>query len=217
MIPSPTPRRSRRSPDRLRERIDDRFGGRAFAAPLFDAFAFAVRLELAEGGHPIDRFLGAHRRATEVCEEAFGASGSFVLCLTAHGERPLASCLPTLRRARVAGVLPNGPKAHWAEEVSPARGELPGTFAHRVAFEAPTALLGRALWCALAGDLGIVRPRPFVTVHLFDLEAGLLAFPYDDRGMDVVSVERAPAERVYRRFAPYRLAWNEAAMAAAFL
>lgn len=69
-----------------------------------------------------------------------------------------------------------------------------------IAFEVPTTLLQNLLWCALATDFGNIRPRPGCLVYLIDLKKEILVFPYDDRGMDVISPNQILLKALYDKY-----------------
>ena len=54
------------------------------------------------------------------------------------------------------------------------------------------------LWAALASDLG-VQPQVSGAFRILDLDKRVLAFPYDDRGLDVIG-DFARLESAYQRF-----------------
>ncbi|WP_435870135.1 DUF3885 domain-containing protein [Eleftheria terrae] len=85
-----------------------------------------------------------------------------------------------------------------------------------LAFEAPTSYLHRFLWCAFSRDFGSVRPRPACDCYLFNLADGVMVWPYDDRGMDVVGPNHALLAKLYARYMAYLLRYDLDAMRATF-
>jgi hypothetical protein len=77
-------------------------------------------------------------------------------------------------------------------------------------------LLPNLLWCALASDFGSIKPNPGCSYYLFNLQEGLLAFPYDDRGMDVVGPNRDLLTMLYRKYGTYLLDYDRPAMQRSF-
>ena len=84
-----------------------------------------------------------------------------------------------------------------------------------VAFRVDRDRIRRLLWGALAADL-CIRPRLLCEVYLADVERGVLAHPYDDRGMDVIGPDKALLKELYDRFNAYLLDYDRARMDARF-
>jgi hypothetical protein len=53
------------------------------------------------------------------------------------------------------------------------------------------------VWCAISCEMAI-EPKASVLPYLVDLENGLAAHVYDDRGMDVTAIERKMLVPLYR-------------------
>ncbi len=71
------------------------------------------------------------------------------------------------------------------------------------------------LWNQVGQDLGIA-PRAPVQAKLVDLERGICVNAYDDRGMDITAIERAPLEALYAERNDWLLDYDRARMAAVF-
>ncbi|MFA0040090.1 DUF3885 domain-containing protein [Vibrio chagasii] len=59
----------------------------------------------------------------------------------------------------------------------------------------------------MANELGI-RPSYWLDVYIFDLELGVLAHPYDDRGMDLVGGNKFMLSRIYKQFNSWLLKYD---------
>lgn len=201
-----------------RAAIEATFKGRAFLRPLFYSYPGGLRFELAEGGDAINRFLTAHRKALEVCRDVFANERQITVCLRAYWlESSRFAYRSTFRELSAAAVQIPSSRSIWAEE-EPTRAATDGLpeFSIFVAFSVPVALLANLLWCALASDFGSIRPRPLCTVYLFNLSAGVVVLPYDDRGMDVVGPNSDVLSKLYQKHGAYLLDHDRAAMRAAF-
>lgn len=190
--------------------IEETFLGRAFLRPLFYSYPGGLRFELSEGGHAIDQFLTAHHKASEICRDAFSGNDNLTICLRVHYfQESKFAYRSTLRDLADAGIKIPRSRSIWLEEVAEDCSLL-------VAFSASTTALPRLLWCALSADFGSIRPRPLCSVYLFNLDAGVMAFPYDDRGMDVVGPNSNLLERLYRKHSAYLLEHDIKAMKESF-
>lgn len=185
----------------FRSDIEAEFEGKAFLRPLFYNIPGGLRIELAESGSSIDRFLTAHRKAYKVCQRIFSGSESLVVCLRQYCSRESPFSLRrTLKALQDAEVRIPRERELWLVEEEDS--ESTSIFA---AFSAPVELLPRLLWCALSSDFGAIQPRPYCSVYLFNLSERLLAFPYDDRGMDVVGPNVLALAGIYRDFKRFLL------------
>jgi Domain of unknown function (DUF3885) len=190
--------------------IEETFLGRAFLRPLFYSYPGGLRFELSEGGHAIDQFLTAHHKASEICRDIFPDKDNLTICLRVfHLQESRFAYRSTLRDLADAGIKIPLSRSIWLEEIA----EDCSLF---VAFSASATLLPRLFWCALSADFGSIRPRPLCSVYLFNLEARVMVFPYDDRGMDVVGPNSNLLESLYRKHGGYLLEHDLEAMRASF-
>jgi len=203
---------------RLRSEIERVFGGHAFHRPLFYGYPGGLRFELSEGGAAIDQLLLAIRKAREICGAIFDDQRPIVSCLRMRADSSALAHRRVLRELRAAGIKIPRAKCIWLEAVPPDErcDDEVEEFWVNVAFEAPTEVLQCLLWCAFAGDLGSIRPRPACAIYLFELAKAVMVFPYDDRGMDVVGPNHALLSELYRRFNSYLLDYDRAAMERSF-
>lgn len=198
----------------LQQQIDEMFEGKAFERPLFYSYPGGLRFGLSETGTAIEQFLTALQKARSICEDLFPEEGSLVVCLRVRsGSNPFAH-RTVLAELREAGIQMPVDRAQWYEAVSEDDriSEDEAEFWVNIAFRPPLSLLQNLLWCALAKDFGTLRPRPFCDIYLFNLALGVMAFPYDDRGMDVVGPNRAVLRRLYQTHQPYLLDYDRAQM-----
>jgi hypothetical protein len=215
----------------LRDALFTRFGRDAFGDGVFYAHAPALRFELSRGGGHVELFLQAMDRGREILAGVFPGGTPLVAVLVLHEPPSRATVRRAVTALRRLGVRPERPRAVWAEppmeeemrraredaDVFPGEGDAGEDDGTRtfVAFSCGTEAVPLLLWGAAAADLG-VRPRLPGRVYLADVAGGLLAHPYDDRGMDVVGPNHARLAELHRAFAPYLLDHDRARMAAFF-
>ncbi len=193
----------------LRQRLLDRFGVDSLDA-LFYGAKWALRFELGgdwdvEGGQ-VPRMLQALDRARAVTEAVFGESRTVEAVIRTWGRRRTGPRSSTFRRLAAMGFRPKpvyeGRYRHPDDEA----GE---PYTHFF-LAGPTRLSDRAtlIWDACASEIGVEPASPLVGVDsigqfvslLVDFERGLLVHVYDDRGMDVIAVDREALRPLYARF-----------------
>lgn len=201
----------------LRDEIEAAFDGKAFLRPLFYSYPGGLRFELSKGGSPLERFLVALRKATTICADIFPADKPMVVCLRMVAMSSLFAHRKLLLELRVAGITISRVRCLWLEEASQDEGfgNDKVSWLH-IAFETSPTLLQNCLWCALAADIGSIRPRPLCDIYLFNLESRVMVFPYDDRGMDVVGSNPALLARIYSKHHQHLLIYDRQTMAVAF-
>jgi Domain of unknown function (DUF3885) len=59
-----------------------------------------------------------------------------------------------------------------------------------VVFEISLEVMQNILWCCMARDFDTIKPNPGCSLYLVNLQSGLMVWPYDDRGLDVVGPNR---------------------------
>jgi hypothetical protein len=164
--------------------ISNEFGSAWCNPALFYSYARALRFELALGEHPIDRFLSAHQRALAVTERAFQDADDLHLSVKIYlkAETPgVAPLLRTFRGLQECGLpLPHREsievsQAAWDHERWQCIMSIPIRRCH----------VSRVIWAAVGHDIGI-EPRLPAAVYIVSPSVGILAHPYDDRGMDVI-------------------------------
>jgi len=202
----------------IRTQIENKFDGKAFKRPLFYNYKGGLRFELSEGGNYLNQFLTAHRKGMEVCGRVFSGCEDITICVRVYGSKTLLSSLSTLKSLRDAGLYPTSEKEHWTEFDEEWEGDedYADSLWHFIAFKAPIENLINALWCALSSDLGNIEPSPMADIYLFNLDKEIMAFPYDDRGMDIVGPNKQFLKEQYDKFGHYLLDYDREVMDAVF-
>jgi len=201
-------------PPVTRDTLYEVFGPRALRWALFYANERALRFELSTSGGLIEQFEGAWDRGREILDHVFRDTERVAVVLSWIVEEPSPLRYVSVFRAlRECGLRVERPYEAWTEPCE----DEDWKDAERVfvAFRVGRDGVRRLLWGALASDLGI-RPRLLCEVYLADLERGVLAHPYDDRGMDVIGPSRDLLRDFYTRFNPYLLDYDRPRMDAAF-
>jgi hypothetical protein len=200
-------------PPITRDSLYEVFGPRALRWGLFYANERALRFELSTSGGHLEQFEGAWDRGREILDVVFRETDRVAVVLSWIVERraPLGH-LAVFRALRECGLRVERPYDAWTETSEEDWGDAERVF---VAFRAGRDVIRPLLWGALAADLGI-RPRLLCEVYLADVERGVLAHPYDDRGMDVIGPNRPLLRDLHTRFTAYLLDHDRPRMDADF-
>jgi len=203
----------------LRRAIEEIFEGHAFQQPLFYQYPGGLRFELSEGSTAIAQFLSAIAKSRTICEDIFDAEDSLVACLRVPSPQSPFAHRNALHELRGAGIRIPPDRTIWKEPItdpdwSGDEGEQGWWIS--IAFRAPHSLLPSFLWCAMAADLGSIRPRPHCSIYLFHLGRRVMVWPDDDRGMDVVGPNKEFLAQLYRRHHRNLLDYDRVAMEKSF-
>ena len=190
----------------------------------FRTSAFRLRFEL--GGEvfgndaPVPRFVQALDRARQIACDVFERSNSLFGIVAASADSAHDLFAPTKDAFGVLHAsgfcLPH--VAEWQASLWPDENvEDEQTLSSWRAFDliGHVAVRDVLLWCAIAYEMPIAPKTPVLS-YLVDFERGILLHAYDDRGMDVTSLEPGPLLPVYRGRSAWLLGYDRARMAAAF-
>lgn len=202
----------------LQIEIERIFGCNTFARPLFYSYPGGLRFELSESGGVIDQFLTALRKATRICNDIFHGEDELAVCLRAYSDGSHFIHRPVLRALRSAGVPIPSMRSTWRDDIVADEWycETQPAYWINVAFKVPVSRLETLLWGALAKDLAPIQPQFNCLLYLFNLPQGVMVFPYDDRGMDVVGPNETLLRELYCQYQKYLLDYDRAEMDSTF-
>ena len=186
----------------------EKFGKNSFQHAIFYSNENCLRFELSEGAKydsHISMFTTALERSTEVIETVFQKSDELSICISFAGDS-FVSNLSQFRELSDLGVkLPKTRHifSEWNEEEE--------WYQNYVFFNISKTELHKFLFGKMANELGI-RPSYWFDVYIFDLGLGVLAHPYDDRGMDLVGSNKPMLSRVYKQFNSWLLEYDMGVM-----
>ena len=171
--------------------------------------------ELSTSGAFVEQFYVALHKAEKIAEQVFEGCDPIWACVALTGSRRFISCREKYRDLRNAQVDGIRSAEYWVEKV-PANPCVPVEDPweeHRyfVLFPLRRTQLRLVLWGALAQDLGI-RPRVIGEHYLVNEAEGLVAHPYDDRGLDVVGPNSNRLGQLYRQFGDHLLEYDRSEM-----
>ena len=187
------------------------FGSQALEPALFYRHSPALRFELAGGETWIAQFLQAIDRARAILEEAFAEEATLTVVFGTWSEDPEQKLWRGLKgELRGLALELEKPEFH---RLPPRDGDdFPqACFVAKL----PTRSLPELLWGALARELDL-RPKLSWRVTFAVPASGVLACPYDDRGMDVIGPNTARLVQLSHQFDHWLLDHDRARMAAVF-
>jgi hypothetical protein len=191
--------------------------GRPYRFALFYNIPGGLRFSLSEGDSPLDQVLTALRKATIVCDDVFRGEDKILVHLETFAPASRFGLRKMLRELCIAGIVVPKPRDVWIERADETDDENENTYWVSCAFEVPAAKLPNLLWCAVTADFGSsLRPNPRCRVYLLNLDKGIVAHPYDDRGMDVISRRSSALAGLYERHKDLLLEYDMDAMRARF-
>lgn len=184
----------------LRRKIEEVVGS-PYRYALFYNFPSALRFKLSEGGSPLDQVLSALRKGTLICDDAFQGEETILVHLRAFSPASRFGLRSTLRELQVAGIKIPRLRDEWLETEDQTRDDDDGQkYWVNCAFEVAKAKLQNLLWCAITTDFGSdLRPNPHCRVYLLNMAKRIVAHPYDDRGLDLISQCPSALAGLYER------------------
>ena len=201
----------------MREQIEVVFEGKAFLQPLFYNYEGGLRFELSEPGSYTHQFRTALNKSLEICEAVFGPAPELVTCLRIRSLGNAFAERHVLRGMKRLGIsIPTG-REIWAELIDEddwAHEDTPQYWL-TIAFPTPLTLMEPLLWSACATDFNI-QPKADCNVYFMDLARGVMAHPYDDRGMDIVGPNHALLSELFSTHRHYLLGYDMETMLATF-
>lgn len=192
-----------------RDAIEAVFGPRALGHALFYQHELSLRFELGLGGGHLAQFTSAFDRGRRVLDLAFEGVERLVLVLAGSGAQPSVS-LRLMRQLKRLDVELSRPYDSWVTPAVDEDGE-DGESRRVLSFEIPIAHQHRVLFGVAAAELG-VSPSLGAEVYLLAPELGVLAHPYDDRGMDIIGPNRKRLRGLYDALSPMLLDHDRPAM-----
>ena len=192
-----------------RDRIRKIFGTTIFNRPLFCAYPAGLRFGLSEGEDASEQLAVALRKSQAICKDIFADDHVITVCLRTYSDDNRFCHRKSLLALRRAGIYIPAQRWLWSEESDEDDGceETRPDYWLYLAFESPATSLEALLTCALAKDLD-EEIHTCCDLYLFDLEKGVVAFPYDDRGMDVVGPNAEALRNLYYTHQEYLFGYN---------
>lgn len=205
--------------------IIGRFGGeftcREFPHAMFYEFEIGLRFELADdhvaGYRPLKRFTQALDRAREISGSLFGNANSLWVLSATYGDdkpgkdrlKPFEFCDIGSEAFQYLGKVAQCDSDHIESFGS-------DVYRHWDALElGGCSKLDEILWLSLGRELGI-QPSANSDIYIVDFDSSVALHPYDDRGMDVVSMNTNALKRLYSDYYSWLLRYDLSRMRTTF-
>ena len=170
---------------------------------------------------PVPRFVQAFGRARRIAHDAFQMSQRVVAIVACSSDTtqdlfaPAEDGLAALRDAGFNGaVIAEWKAPFWPDREEEEEAQPPAIW--RV-FDVTDDPAGRdvLIWCSVSYESAITPKAPALS-YLADLDRGVLAYVYDDRGMDLTALERDTLLTLYRERKDWLLDYDRARIDEAF-
>lgn len=205
------------------QRILQSFGWKDFHHPLFYNSPFSLRFEL---GYPHEmgpvRFIQAMDRARAITSFVFSKSSDLTIAVpfySRHGQTdPPPKLEKALRSTNFSGIISGIDRIETADLAECWDLEA-GCYRFLCSLRLPNQedQILPFIWAAVAEEMGIgPRFSSIAKSYIADPERGLVVHIYDDRGMDVIAVERQTLRPCYERFNDWLLDYGRDRMDATF-
>lgn len=196
-------------------KINKQFGVNELPQALFYSFDHALRFELGGASvgtdRPMRRFFQAYQRSVAVSQRFFENSSDVFVLLSSYGmEQPDKKRLKNLKlcgikrsESQYVHKTPQQDDDHIAAFGC-------DIFRHwDIAKLKDRQTISEILWLGIAREMGI-KPSFFgsTTAYLVDPDKGLVLHLYDDRGMDLIAIEKAPLKDLYLNFNDWLLRYD---------
>lgn len=194
-----------------KKEILEMFGEKALGNALFYSQEGSLRFELSGSRPYIDMFCRAMDRSREIFNFLFAdiEKLTFVLSYSYYGSTVFMRERKVFRSIRNCGViLPIFIEVSSCTESDSQQRVF-------IIFEAEKDILQRLLWGVFANEVGI-RPRLLCQLYILDPKLGVLAHPYDDRGMDIIGFNKLLLKQLFIQFNHYLLDYDRKCMESFF-
>jgi hypothetical protein len=205
------------------ERIREKFGWEGFPDYLFYDAEYALRFDL--GGdlpeNPI-RFLQAVDRARQVAKVAFRQSTKLTAIVAFYdGERRCSRPAASFRALASIGFKGTfGPPVRVLlndKDYIAQFGSDICIYWTSAEMEVCDAQIGALVWASVSTKLNISpKARWLDRIYIVDFDQGIVLLTYDDRGLDLVSLDREMLCPMYSEYQDWLLAYDRAKMDAMF-
>ncbi|MFK0382906.1 DUF3885 domain-containing protein [Agrobacterium sp. NPDC090273] len=196
------------------QRVFEVFGWSGFPYALFYQTDFALRFNLGDDISEVPAcFLQAMDRSRAILSALF------------HGSTHLTAVIDYLDRERrtsragrsFSALSAMGFKGKFGPaertELDDEDCEDRRRYWHEAEFPNDPDQINALLWASITQELPMEpRIRKFLRIHIVDFQRGIAATAYDDRGMDIVALNRATLQPLYDQFGTWLLDYDRSAM-----
>lgn len=199
--------------------IQDAFGVEELPHALFYQFTWALRFNLSQvetetGSRHLERFLDSLDRANTIAHTCLAGSEKITVLFSRLGpEQPV----PSTNRAvdQLGDIGFDSARLNYLGAVKQSEdGYEDWRFRHWYFchLSSEPQELDKLLWNCVAQDMGVQPYAEWDNIYLVDLRRQMIAHVYDDRGMDIVTMDKETAQPIYDDLNLWLLDHDRAAM-----
>ena len=180
------------------------FGKNSFQHAIFYSNEQCLRFGLSEESEQesyVRMFTSALQKSTQIIDTVFEKSDELSICLAFSGDGYLSnfSVFKYLKQLQIKIPEENYKFQEWDIDDESNRNYL--------FFKINKSELHKILFGKLGAELGI-KPSFWFDVYIYDIELGVLAHPYDDRGMDIVGTNKVMIKNIYKKYHSWLLNYD---------
>ncbi|QRO33123.1 DUF3885 domain-containing protein [Chromobacterium violaceum] len=158
----------------------------------------------------MDMFIEALSKAELIVNDIFSASNDLQVCVSSYYSYSPFELRAVLRELKTCEISIPCERDYWVStDPEPDR-----SYRVFVIFSISKSDIRKFIWGAVAMDLGI-KPSMRGSIYIYSLTDGVLAHPYDDRGMDIIG-DFAILSALYRKYSVFLLRYDREVMDASF-
>lgn len=199
----------------MKEEVLRIFGDDAFSSALFYQYSGALRFELSVEGSHFDLFLQAMQRGETILDDVFGDAVDMHVCVSVFCRGAMTDGRRVLRALSACGLMLPRTREIWTTIYEHSDEDDEVWHQAYACFPIEKEDIRRVLWAAVSRDLGI-QPTLEASLYLYSPALGILAHPYDDRGMDLIGPNAELLKAMYGRYYDWLPDHDRKAMDAVF-
>jgi len=185
----------------ISNQLEQIFGTSDFGDGLFNKWPIGIRFELGAdwGNAPhhfyTQRFYQAIDRAKTILQEIFKNTQNLHVILTFTNQSTLEAKILVKDLINCGFTLPDKYVLNSNAGI---------IFNDKITSANTHAIL----WAIISNEIG-VKPTAQIKAYFIDLEKAIVAHPYDDRGMDVIAIDKDNLLPIYNKFGAWILDYDK--------
>ncbi len=200
------------------QQIEAAFGLQEFPHAIFYEFPWGLRFELSDvetssGTMHIERFLDALARAKAITHACVENSDKLTVLFSRYGpKKPVPATNRAIRQLEDIGFDSSRLGYLGAVRQDDDFEDLRYRHWYSCRLTKEPAELDKLLWNCVAEDMGVEPYAEWTDIHFVDLHKRMIVHVYDDRGMDVVAMDKKTIEPFYTKFNDWLLDYDREKM-----
>ncbi|MEO9635844.1 MAG: DUF3885 domain-containing protein [Parasphingorhabdus sp.] len=198
--------------------LEAAFGVRELPHAIFYNFPWGLRFDLSDvetssGTKHIERFLDSLKRAKIITHGCLEHSQNLTVLFSHHGPKaPVPATTRAISQLEAIGF--DGSRLGYLGAVRQDDEFEDQSYRHwyscRLASE--PAEIDKLLWNCIAEDMGVEPYAEWADIHFVDFDKRMIVHVYDDRGMDVIAMDKGTIKPFYSKFNDWLLDYDREKM-----